>query len=377
MSFEGARLTTLTDSVFKECGNLASITIPESVTRIERHAFYKCSQLTPITLPAAVTEVGQEAFRECTSITSVILPASVSHIGDYAFYQCSQLHTFTCVAGSSLQSIGSAAFQQTTALASITLPASVSSIGDSAFDGTPTNLQCVIVPGPDGGLSTSWNGAPGLPGSSPPVNCSAAPPSPPALPPPLPIVLPESSASKTSSRCNGDSAADFGETYIANFSGLVATHDPATPGEWVVSELPFRAQCTGCELLSCSTSNPNQMSNSSLKSLSAWACVYANAMAATTTIDLGPQCRFASGMRVVSNSGTAYSLSTQATCSGGNLSSTWSSNVVQACQSSNCASGTFMQSLDGCEGAQVMTLEAGGHCGGAEVHGPAVRVSSC
>ena len=136
---------------------LTSITIPKSVTSIERNAFCNCSNLgtvvfaegsklesigedafretgiPSITIPESVTIIGGQAFQK-SGLTSITIPGSVTNIGDFAFYNCSNLGTVTFAEGSKLESIGGSAFRGT-ALTSITIPESVTSIGDSAFQG--------------------------------------------------------------------------------------------------------------------------------------------------------------------------------------------------------------------------------------------------
>ena len=53
--------------LFKE--RLASITIPDGVTRIGEFAFF-CSGLTSVTIPASVTHIGEFAFSGCGALTS-------------------------------------------------------------------------------------------------------------------------------------------------------------------------------------------------------------------------------------------------------------------------------------------------------------------
>ena len=51
--------------------NLASITIPNSVTSIGESAFSYCSGLTSITIPYSVTSIGSNAFAFCSGLTSI------------------------------------------------------------------------------------------------------------------------------------------------------------------------------------------------------------------------------------------------------------------------------------------------------------------
>ena len=64
-------LTTISDFAFQNCGNLISIIIPESVTKIDYKAFFECANLTSITIPDSVTEIESSAFWECKNLTTI------------------------------------------------------------------------------------------------------------------------------------------------------------------------------------------------------------------------------------------------------------------------------------------------------------------
>ena len=55
---------------------LTSITIPDSVTRIDEGAFVHCTGLTSITIPDSVTSIDEEAFAHCKSLSSVTILGS-------------------------------------------------------------------------------------------------------------------------------------------------------------------------------------------------------------------------------------------------------------------------------------------------------------
>lgn len=73
----GDCVTTIGDSYyytqapFTNCYSLSSVTIPSSVTTIERYAFYGCSGLTSITIPSGVTSIGEGAFSWCSGLTAI------------------------------------------------------------------------------------------------------------------------------------------------------------------------------------------------------------------------------------------------------------------------------------------------------------------
>ena len=115
--YEGLPVTSIGDRAFRECTNLTSVTIPDSVTSIGDRAFSYCTSLTSVTIPDSVTSIGDWAFYNCRSLTSVTIPDSVTSIGYEAFYYCSSLTSVTIP--DSVTSIGDCAFSRCTSLTSI------------------------------------------------------------------------------------------------------------------------------------------------------------------------------------------------------------------------------------------------------------------
>ena len=96
---------------FVGCYSINSVTIPNSVTFIGAYAFSGCYTLTTIIIPNSVTVIGASAFDYCQELTSVDIPNSVYSIGDEAFYSCSKLSTITI--GNSVKELGSEVFKNT------------------------------------------------------------------------------------------------------------------------------------------------------------------------------------------------------------------------------------------------------------------------
>lgn len=78
---------------FAYCGNLTSVTIPDSVTRIGAYSFTWCN-LNSVTIPDSVASIGHFAFSHCKMI-SVNIPSSVTSIGTGIFNSCGDLTNIT------------------------------------------------------------------------------------------------------------------------------------------------------------------------------------------------------------------------------------------------------------------------------------------
>ncbi len=117
-------------------GKAETYSIPDSVTSID-YAFAGCFSLASVTIPDSVTRIGQWAFSDCIGLTSVIIPNSVTSIGEEVFYNCSSLKR-------------------------VAIPDSVTSIGNSAF--SKSGLQALYVP-------LAWEGADKLKNAGLPSGC--------------------------------------------------------------------------------------------------------------------------------------------------------------------------------------------------------------
>ena len=80
-------VTSIGNSVFRDCSSLASITIPNSVTNIGKCAFQDCSSLTSIEIPSSVTSIGDSAFFECAGLTGITIPKKCHQHRKFCVFQ--------------------------------------------------------------------------------------------------------------------------------------------------------------------------------------------------------------------------------------------------------------------------------------------------
>ena len=167
------RVTSIGNRAFCLCGELKSVTIPNSVTTIEELAFWECYNLTSISIGSGVTKIGSDAFEGCddlekvivkdiaawcgiefefsfscssnplfkaahifsdenTEITNLVIPNSVTTIGELAFFGCSGLTSVSI--GNSVTTIGELSFSGCSGMTSLSISNSVTTIGSYAFE---------------------------------------------------------------------------------------------------------------------------------------------------------------------------------------------------------------------------------------------------
>ena len=112
-------ITNISNNAFKNCSNITSISMPNTVVSIGQNSFENCTNLLSITLSNNLTAINNAAFKGCTSLTSISIPSTVTSIGDDAFKNCSALTSVV---------VGRNA-------------APITTLGSNAFSGCPSSLQ--------------------------------------------------------------------------------------------------------------------------------------------------------------------------------------------------------------------------------------------
>lgn len=137
-------VTRIGDGAFNECDRLTAVTVPDSVTALGPWTFAFCDRLTTVTLGASLKSVGEGAFAWCEGLTGVSGSAALADIADSAFNGCMALEKLDCTGP--LATIGAEAFQFCESLTALALPATVAEIGENAFSGCD-NLTLGVAAG--------------------------------------------------------------------------------------------------------------------------------------------------------------------------------------------------------------------------------------
>ena len=159
----GLPVTGIANGAFRDCRNITSVVIPDSITSIGNSAFWHCSSLTSVKLPNRLSSIGYNTFYDCDSLTleipssvtdifhssvspfygvpHIILQEGTESIFPNMFNGCSTLQSI--VVPSSVTNIGDYAFEYCSSLTSITIPSSVTNIGYRAFFGCDNLIRMI------------------------------------------------------------------------------------------------------------------------------------------------------------------------------------------------------------------------------------------
>ncbi len=130
---------------------IESVTVPDTVKRIDKEAFAKCENLTSVTIDGGeigegaflncknlasvmlgenVTAIGKSAFSGCNALSEIHIPNKVTAIEDYTFYECA----FTEITlGDNITWIGKCAFFDCSKLTDVVIGSGAKTIGELAF----------------------------------------------------------------------------------------------------------------------------------------------------------------------------------------------------------------------------------------------------
>lgn len=105
---------------------------------------FQNTSITSIILPDGLDMIGVQAFSQCSELKSITIPASVSSINRYAF-SSSSLTSVSFESNSQLSELSAGVFLNCDDLVSVELPDSLEQIGTSAFNGC-SSLSNIDIP---------------------------------------------------------------------------------------------------------------------------------------------------------------------------------------------------------------------------------------
>lgn len=121
--------------------NIRSVTIPNSVKRIDSYAFENCYSLNSVTFSSGLKTISNGAFSN-TNLKNVTIPNSVTEIYDCAFSGCENLSSLTL--SNQLEELGCYCFENCKNLTGVTIPNSVKKIDYDTFRGC-VSLKTVSI----------------------------------------------------------------------------------------------------------------------------------------------------------------------------------------------------------------------------------------
>lgn len=129
-----------------EDSNVRSVSLPDSVRKIDYFAFSSCKNLREIRFGCNTKLILDSAFERCQNLRTIDIPATVEEIGFNAFKDCSALETVSISSESSMKTICSGAFKGCSNLKHIDLPTSISYIGKECFKGCKNLTGTIVIP---------------------------------------------------------------------------------------------------------------------------------------------------------------------------------------------------------------------------------------
>lgn len=138
----GNNLKYIGEDAFNSCG-LIEVSIPDSVTATGVNVFSNCYALKSVRLSHNLRKISRNMFRHCIQLEKIVIPDSVQVVDEAAFQDCRSLDHI--VLGKNVTSIETWAFYGCENLAQIELPDSLVSIGHAAFAGCEA-LESLVIP---------------------------------------------------------------------------------------------------------------------------------------------------------------------------------------------------------------------------------------
>lgn len=141
-NFCGYHITAIMEGAFRDCDNITSITLPETVSVIGKEVFLGCNILLTVELFEGLVEIGDRAFASCTTLENITIPSTVQKIGEGAFRACYRIKEIVIPNGVTV--LEKDLFNGCWSLSKITLPEGLLSIGEYALK--ECAMQTIEIP---------------------------------------------------------------------------------------------------------------------------------------------------------------------------------------------------------------------------------------
>lgn len=127
-------VTEIAGECFWQVRTMTSVSIPDSVEKINHTAFNECTGLKSVTLPKKLTFLGDAAFWYCSSLEKIVFRSSLKSLGDNVFRGCDKVKVYVPYGSSTEKLVKAAGIAKPgyTYITKLTVPKSINlSVGET------------------------------------------------------------------------------------------------------------------------------------------------------------------------------------------------------------------------------------------------------
>ena len=143
-----SKLESLGEAAFLNSG-IVKITVPKSITTMGNSVFRECVNLEEATFDKEMqlSRLPDNTFNKCSKLEKFTLPTNTVTIGNLAFFQCNGLKQLL-LDDTKIATISSSAFNGCTQLKVITLPSTITTLQSNAFSYC-SNVEMILIESDD------------------------------------------------------------------------------------------------------------------------------------------------------------------------------------------------------------------------------------
>lgn len=129
---KGAKVSVIESNLFQN-SEIESVTIPDTVTEIQKYAFSGCQNLKEVVIPEGVKTIGVNAFWNCRNLTKVTLPTTLKNV-DWNAFSATGLTSVTIPESETFSTLKEKVFFQCKDLHEAIIPVTITAISDDTFE---------------------------------------------------------------------------------------------------------------------------------------------------------------------------------------------------------------------------------------------------